>query len=134
MRTRPYRAILVFAAFAGVTAVQGPPADGVTRVTQAEFKKLFDAKQVVIVDARGNPAYKECHIRGAIDLTFVGDKPSPAFIQAAAKLKAAKKTVVTYCACPHDEEGVLVAHALTEHGVADVRALRGGWDDWSNDG
>ena len=33
----------MFAAFAGVAAVQGPPPDD-TRMAQAEFKKLFDAK------------------------------------------------------------------------------------------
>ena len=135
MHSSVQRGVLLIAAFAGLAAVQGPPSDTVVRVTQAEFKKLFDAKQVVVIDARGGNAYKECHITGAIELPLDNPtKPSPGFDQAVAKVKAAKKTVITYCACPRDEDAVRVASVLAERGVADVRALRGGWNDWFNDG
>lgn len=135
MPRRLQRAILLVAVITGLAAVQGPSPDGVARVTQTEFKKLFDSKQVVIVDTRGDSAFKECHIRGAIELQpGSAAKPSASFEKAVSSLKAAKKTVVTYCACPREEEAVFVAELLNQRKVPDVRALVGGWNDWYNDG
>jgi len=52
---------------APVTAptVAAQPADNVRRITVDELKKELDAHQAIIVDVRGDAAYKAGHIKGA---------------------------------------------------------------------
>ncbi len=110
--------------------------DRVARISQDDFKKLFASQRVVVVDTRSHQEFQACHIRGAIELPPYGrlGDPSEAFVKAAAKLRGSKKPVVTYCACPREEEAVLVAALLSDQKVQDVRALTGGWAEWFNGG
>lgn len=65
----------------------------VPRIDIAQFKQAFDAQTVAVVDTRGAQAFAGGHIPGAI----VWD-PDPARLDAqAARLKATRKTIVTYC-------------------------------------
>ncbi len=43
-----------------------PPADDARRITAEELHKLWEKNQVTIIDTRGEPSYKQEHIRGAI--------------------------------------------------------------------
>jgi len=74
-------------AFAQVTDEAAVP-----RISLAEFKKAFDAGQVVIVDTRDAGSYADGHIPGAI----LG--PLADIQKRAPELKASKKRIVTYCA------------------------------------
>ena len=69
---------------------QGGPEDS-PRITQAEFKKLLSANDVIVLDVRGDQAYRAGHIPGAISV------PLEAVDARAAEWKAASKPVVTYC-------------------------------------
>jgi rhodanese-related sulfurtransferase len=40
------------------------------------------------------------------------------------------RQVVTYCACPSDETGILAAQVLLDAGFKRVRVLKGGWVAW----
>jgi rhodanese-related sulfurtransferase len=115
------------------TALQQAPAE--PRISQAEFKRLFTAKAVAVVDTRAEPEYSRAHVPGAISL---GDADMsagvPAALQAVAALKKAKRPVVVYCACPAEITSLRVAEALRAAGVNDVRALTGGWVEWFNAG
>jgi len=43
-----------------------PPPDNARRITAEELHKHFEANDVVIIDTRAEPAYKQEHIKGAI--------------------------------------------------------------------
>jgi 3-mercaptopyruvate sulfurtransferase SseA len=43
-----------------------PPPDNARRITAEELHTHFEANDVVIIDTRAEPAYKQEHIKGAI--------------------------------------------------------------------
>ena len=45
-----------------------PPSDGARRITAEELHKLWAANEVVIIDTRAEPAYKQEHIKGSISV------------------------------------------------------------------
>ena len=115
------------------TALQLAPAEA--RISQAEFKTLFTAKAVSVVDTRAEPEYSRAHVPGAVSL---GDADisarTPAAIRTIDALKRSKRPVVVYCACPAEITSLRVADALRAAGLNDVRALTGGWVEWFNAG
>jgi len=69
------------------------------RISQAEFKKLIAAKNVVIVDTRVADVFELGHIPGALLLPLEGAMTWPEeYEKTVAKLIATRKPVVTYCA------------------------------------
>lgn len=68
-----------------------PPSDGVRRITTAELQALMNKGQAVVVDVRGEPAYKAGHIKGAKLI------PTNEFIGRINELPR-DKMIVTYCA------------------------------------
>jgi rhodanese-related sulfurtransferase len=69
------------------------------RIAQQDFKKLFAARNVVVVDTRNADAYDAGHIPGALLLPLEGLPSWPAgYEKTVAELKATKKPIVTYCA------------------------------------
>ncbi len=66
------------------------PSDSARRITAAELHSLWEKGNVLIVDTRTEPAYKESHIKGAILINAtevsakVGELPRD-------------KMIVTYC-------------------------------------
>lgn len=110
------------------------PAQSGERISQADFKKLFAAGAVSIVDTRSESEFARGHIPGAVPLP--GDEASAgtrAARRIVAQLKSARRPVVVYCACPAEGTSLAVARRLAAEGL-DARALTGGWVDWFNDG
>ena len=69
------------------------------RISQAEFKKLFTSKNVIIVDTRNEAAFSASHIPGAIKLPLEGLMTwPPEYEKTASMLLSATKPIVTYCA------------------------------------
>jgi rhodanese-related sulfurtransferase len=69
------------------------------RISQAEFKKLVAAKNVVIVDTRSADVFERGHLPGAVLLPLEGAMTWPQeYEKTVATLIASKKPVVTYCA------------------------------------
>ena len=70
------------------------------RITQGEFKKLFAAKNVIIVDTRAEDQFPLGHIPGAVKLPLEGRLTWPESYEktVVATLLATKKPVVAYCA------------------------------------
>jgi rhodanese-related sulfurtransferase len=62
------------------------------RITLAEFKKLFDGRDVVVIDVRDEATFKHGHIPGALSIPV--DQVSARGDQ----FKGETKTIVTYCA------------------------------------
>ncbi len=63
------------------------------RISLPEFKKLYDAGKVLVVDTRDAQSYRAGHVPGAI---LVSQDMVPARL-ADVKAKAAGKLVVAYC-------------------------------------
>jgi rhodanese-related sulfurtransferase len=69
------------------------------RISQAEFKKLIAANNVVIVDTRVADVFELGHIPGALLLPLEGAMTWPEeYEKTVAKLIATSKPVVAYCA------------------------------------
>ena len=76
-----------------------PQAIDAPRISQQDFKKLFAAKNAVIVDTRVEDVYALGHIPGALLLPLEGRLTWPdSYEKTVATLIASKKPVVTYCA------------------------------------
>ena len=76
-----------------------PQAIDAPRISQQDFKKLFAARNVVIVDTRVEDVYSLGHIPGALLLPLEGRLAWPeSYEKTVAALIASKKPVVTYCA------------------------------------
>jgi rhodanese-related sulfurtransferase len=89
-----------------------------------ELKPLMKARQVVIVDTRGEQEFAVAHVPGALNITRA---------QVAAKaqeLHREKRPIVLYCACAQDAGAFRVAEQLAALDVSNLNVLRGGWDQW----
>ncbi len=74
------------------TAAAGAPMPKSDRMSMADFKKLYEAGSVVVVDVRSNDAYLGGHIPGALSI------PEATINEAVAeKLKKMGKPIATYC-------------------------------------
>jgi 3-mercaptopyruvate sulfurtransferase SseA len=87
--------LLVFATTMGATYGQAQEEDSSSaalRVEWKEFRKLYDAKAIELIDVRGDIVFESGHIPGArsIPLDQIGKH--------AAELRRARKPVVLYCA------------------------------------
>ena len=99
------------------------------RITQAEFKKLHAAKQVLPIDVRDPHAFDAGHIPGALNVSFVDVE-----IMANRLLKETQP-IVAYCACPDEmTRSPAWPSKLMRVGVKDIRVLAGGWDGWTAGG
>ncbi|HUG51975.1 MAG TPA: rhodanese-like domain-containing protein [Vicinamibacteria bacterium] len=83
-------AALVLAAGSTVRADADAAAAG--RVGLAEMKKDLDAGKVVVIDVRSAEAYRAGHIPGSLNV------PLNTLDEHVARLKAARKPIVAYCA------------------------------------
>lgn len=64
----------------------------VPRIRIEEFKKDLDQDKLLAIDVRAGDAYRAGHIPGAINV------PLSALSEHLARLKAAKRPIVAYCA------------------------------------
>jgi rhodanese-related sulfurtransferase len=125
-RLTPAIAVVLLAGLAVVSAAQQEAEDlssPTLRIEWAAFKKLYDAKQIEVVDIRDRDAFKLGRIPGArsIPLDEVGKHVET--------LKKLKKPIVTYCACRGEDSSARAALLLQKKGV-DARALVGGYHKW----
>ena len=74
-----------------VPAAQTPPGDDVRRITPAELREVLDKGDALIIDVRGEGAYKQGHIKGARLI------PATEILAHADELPR-DKLIVTYCA------------------------------------
>jgi 3-mercaptopyruvate sulfurtransferase SseA len=66
------------------------PADDAPRITVEEAKKAFDEGKAYIVDARAEEAYKQEHIKGAVNIRHDN-------LDAMLKQIPRDKTIIVYC-------------------------------------
>jgi predicted sulfurtransferase len=68
------------------------PAPKTDRIAMADFKRLFSANDVVILDVRSTEAYRAGHIPGALSMPEESLTPATA-----EKLRRMGKPIATYC-------------------------------------
>ena len=87
-------AVLLGLAVAGPVAAQEGDLAAAPRIAIAEFKPLYVAQQVLVIDVRDAASFQAGHIPGARSIPLA-QLLEPASV---AELKAAKKPIVLYCA------------------------------------
>ena len=97
------------------------------RISIADAMKLYTSGQAVFIDVRSNEQYTYGHIKGALSI------PGSQLIRRYAEVPP-RKTVITYCACTAEQSSGRAAADLIAHGVKNVFALKGGWNDWKSQG
>jgi rhodanese-related sulfurtransferase len=102
----------------------------VVRVAAANFRKMHERGEVLVVDVRDAEAFQAGHIPGAIGVPLADVERRVQEI----KTKAGTKPVVTYCSCPSEHTSAQAGWILYTHGVKDVRALVGGYIEWVRSG
>jgi rhodanese-related sulfurtransferase len=99
MRTRLATWCLALALLPAAGAAQSADAIDAPRITQQAFKKLFAAKNVVIVDTRNLDAFELSHLPGALPLPLEGRLTwLDEYEKTVTVLLKTKKPVVVYCA------------------------------------
>ena len=101
----------------------GSPLSNFPRISQEDAIKLFKQNKATFVDVRSNEQYSYGHIKGALSI------PRSQIIARFSEV-APGKTVITYCACSAEQSSGAAAANLIAHGVKNVFALKGGWNEW----
>jgi rhodanese-related sulfurtransferase len=97
------------------------------RISYADAMKLYRENKAVFVDVRSNQQFALGHIKGALSI------PGSQIIKRFSEVPP-MKTVITYCACDAEQSSGRAAATLIAHGVKNVWALKGGWDEWKAQG
>jgi len=104
---------------------------GVAFISADELKaKVASSEPLVIIDVRSSEGYanSDRKIKGAIHVKL--RRLEQRFSFAPLKDMPRDRPVITYCSCPADEASITAARVMLENGFRNVRALRGGWQEW----
>ena len=94
-------------------------------ISQADANKLFRENKAVFIDVRSNAQFSLGHIKGSLNI------PGSQIVNRFSEVPTGK-VVITYCACTAEQSSSAAATNLVNHGVKNVWALKGGWNDWKN--
>ena len=115
----------------GAAADQQSPSTGATddlRIDVQAFERFLRHGNVVIIDVRGEAAYRLSHIPNAVSV------PLDQLERQAARLRRSDAYVLTYCAGPKGDKGAAAAAMLRRLGITRVYALDGGLQRWLAEG
>jgi thiosulfate sulfurtransferase len=115
---------LLLLLMAAATAAYAQDLAKAPRISIDELKTLMAKKQVVIVDVRDPQSFGEGHIPGAVNVPF---DFLPNHVD---EWKKDKRLIVTYCACHEEATAARALYDLNAFDVKNVKALRGGWNEW----
>ena len=108
-------------------AQSATPTDDIKRISIPDARAAFDADRAVIIDVRGESAFKAGHIKGSTLIAYVD-------IAARAGELPKDKTIILYCSCPAEHSSVAAAQVLKAKGVENTAALVGGFPKWQEAG
>lgn len=110
-----------------VSGAQNGGAPTFPRISQADAIKLYREGKAVFIDVRSNNQFALGHIKGALSI------PGSQLIKRYGEVPP-QKVVITYCACSAEQSSGVAAASLIAHGVKNVFALKGGWQEWKANG
>lgn len=96
------------------------------RIAFGDFKKQYDAGEIVVIDVRSMDQFIASHIPGSLHIPV-------ARIEGEIPYLPKGKTIVTYCTCPAEESSGQAAMILA-HGGIPAKALVGGLEAWTKAG
>jgi len=137
MKKNTARLLLVFVVISQITFVQSVSSETVQEspkidlISVEELKaKVVANSPVTIIDVRATSGYIDStsKIKGAIHVKL--RRLRSRLAMSPLKDVPRDQEVVTYCACPADESSIEAAKILLENGFKNVRALKGGWQQW----
>lgn len=128
LKTLPFLALIAFSTISMAGEHTAPDTiKGTTFVSNEEAKALHD-KGVFFVDSRGDAAYDESHIAGAIHLDVKG----PGFTQEALSAEVGSdEKVVMYCNGVKCTRSGLAAEKAVSWGYKHVYYYREGFPGWT---
>jgi len=97
------------------------------RISIADALTLHKNGKAVFIDVRSNEQFSYGHIRGALSI------PNSQLVKRFNEVPPGM-TVITYCACSAEQSSGRGAASLIGHGVKNVFALKGGWEEWKSAG
>ncbi|MFT3744262.1 MAG: rhodanese-like domain-containing protein [Pyrinomonadaceae bacterium] len=102
-------------------------ASEVPKISVQDAKKEVDAGTAIIIDSRGDAAYKNERIAGSISISSATETDK------VAKLPKDKKLIV-YCSCATEGTSAALSFQLNQAGIANTYALTGGTKAWHDAG
>ena len=111
------------AALVAASVVVSAPA---ARIPLEDFRRLHSAGAVLTVDVREPIAFKTGHIPGAVNVPLDELDARAAEIET----RAARRPIVTYCACLDEHASLRAVEVLNARGLMNVSALVGGLRAW----
>lgn len=93
------------------------------RISREDALKMHREGKAVFIDVRANEEFLHGHIRGA--LSIPGSQLVRRFVEV-----PPRRTVIAYCACSAEQSSGRAVQDLMAHGVKNVYALKGGWNEW----
>ena len=97
------------------------------RVSMEDAYKLYTSGKAVFIDVRGKAQFEQGHIKDSLGIP--GSQLVRRFLEV-----PTGKTIITYCACSEEQSSGRAAADLIAHGVKNVYALKGGWNEWQSKG
>jgi rhodanese-related sulfurtransferase len=97
------------------------------RISMADAVKLHKEGKAIFVDVRSNEQFSFGHIKGSMSI------PGSQVVKRFSEVPP-QKVVITYCACDAEQSAGRAVNELLSHGVRNVFALKGGWNEWKRGG
>ena len=104
------------------------PEDKIIRIKADEAKRLVEEGKAVVIDVRGSDAFRNTHIKGALDFP-IGKLESGDF-----KGLPKDKRIIAYCTCGAEQTSSRAAQMLEKAGFKEPSALLGGMHAWESAG
>jgi len=101
-------------------------ADDVPKITKEELNVLIDYTDVTIVDVRTEEDWEKTEFKIKTAVREDGKN-----IASWDNKHPKDKTIVLYCAQPHEKTSASLAGKLISRGYRKVYVLKGGWGEWS---
>jgi rhodanese-related sulfurtransferase len=111
---------------AAVAAAASNPEEAFERISFDDFKKLYDAGEVTVIDVRSMDQFLASHIPNSLHIPM-------SRIEGEIEYLPKGKLIVTYCTCPAEESSGSAAAIVVRGGVP-AKALLGGMEEWTKRG
>jgi rhodanese-related sulfurtransferase len=97
------------------------------RISMADAVKLHQQNKAIFIDVRSNEQFSYGHIKGAVNI------PGSQIVKRFSEVPP-QRVVIAYCACDAEQSAGRAVNELLAHGVRNVFALKGGWNEWKHTG